>query len=92
MIAVAAHDVGEYVRYFSRGKGLIERLRGKMVIMGHLSHADEAVRYESLLCIQKLMTHNWCVLFCSLLRQEGKRLVYVPTSSLISATTPVFLP
>ncbi len=31
----------------------------QMIIMGHLSHESEAVRYEALVCVQKLMSTNW---------------------------------
>jgi hypothetical protein len=42
---------------------VIEQLGGKHHVMQHLSHADPNVRYEALLAVQKLMVHNWLVLF-----------------------------
>ena len=30
-----------------------------MIIMNHLQHESEAVKYEALVCLQKLMTQNW---------------------------------
>lgn len=59
VIAVAAHDIGEYVRYYPRGKDVIEKWGGKALIMKNLQHDDAVVRYESLIAVQKLMTHNW---------------------------------
>uniref|UniRef100_A0A8C7RUF9 V-type proton ATPase subunit H n=1 Tax=Oncorhynchus mykiss TaxID=8022 RepID=A0A8C7RUF9_ONCMY len=62
VIAVAAHDVGEYVRHYPRGKRVIEQLGGKQLVMNHMHHDDQLVRYNALLAVQKLMVHNWYVL------------------------------
>ncbi|XP_036374989.1 V-type proton ATPase subunit H isoform X1 [Megalops cyprinoides] len=59
VIAVAAHDVGEYVRHYPRGKRVIEQLGGKQLVMNHMHHEDQQVRYNALLAVQKLMVHNW---------------------------------
>jgi len=59
ILSVAAHDIGEYVRHYPRGKHVIEHLGGKQLVMQHLSHEDPNVRYEALLSVQKLMVHNW---------------------------------
>ncbi|KAJ8279792.1 hypothetical protein COCON_G00068580 [Conger conger] len=59
VIAVAAHDVGEYVRHYPRGKRVIEQLGGKQLVMSHMHHEDQQVRYNALLAVQKLMVHNW---------------------------------
>jgi len=59
VIAVAAHDVGEYVRHYPRGKRVIEQLGGKQLVMNHMHHEDQLVRYNALLAVQKLMVHNW---------------------------------
>lgn len=59
ILSVAAHDIGEYVRHFPRGKTIVEQLGGKQLVMTHLSHDDPNVRYEALLAVQKLMVHNW---------------------------------
>uniref|UniRef100_A0A8C6UM39 V-type proton ATPase subunit H n=1 Tax=Neogobius melanostomus TaxID=47308 RepID=A0A8C6UM39_9GOBI len=59
VIAVAAHDVGEYVRHYPRGKRVIETLGGKQLVMNHMHHEDQLVRYNALLAVQKLMVHNW---------------------------------
>ena len=60
MVAVAAHDVGEYIRIYPRGKKAIDSLGAKTAIMRHMVESDDAsVRYEALVAIQKIMTHNW---------------------------------
>ena len=42
---------------------VVEQLGGKQLVMTHLSHEDPNVRYEALLAVQKLMVHNWYVLY-----------------------------
>lgn len=59
VMSVAAHDIGEYVRHYARGKLVIESLGGKNLVMLRLTHEDPNVRYEALLCVQKLMVQNW---------------------------------
>lgn len=38
---------------------VIEQLGGKQLVMNHMHHEDQLVRYNALLCVQKLMVHNW---------------------------------
>lgn len=59
ILCVAAHDLGEYVRHYPRGKNKVEQLRGKQAVMKLLSAEDPNVRYHALLAVQKLMVHNW---------------------------------
>eukprot|EP00041_Stephanoeca_diplocostata_P013156 m.227507 g.227507 ORF g.227507 m.227507 type:complete len:481 (+) comp19244_c0_seq1:217-1659(+) len=59
VLAVAAHDIGQYVTSNPRGKSNIEKLKGKEQIMKLMHHDDQSVRYESLIAVQKLMTQNW---------------------------------
>ncbi|XP_052234612.1 V-type proton ATPase subunit H-like [Dreissena polymorpha] len=59
ILSVAAHDIGEYVRYYPRGKNVIEQLGAKQLVMTYLTHEDPNVRYEALIAVQKLMVHNW---------------------------------
>ncbi|CAF1534927.1 unnamed protein product [Adineta ricciae] len=59
VLCVAAHDVGEYVRHYPHGKKAIDKLDGKVIIMRLLENPDSNVRYQGLLCVQKLMVHNW---------------------------------
>lgn len=59
MLAIAAHDCGEYVHHYGRGKQVLDRLGAKKLIMANMEHDDSTVRYESLIAVQKLMTQNW---------------------------------
>jgi len=60
VLAVAAHDCGEYVRHYPKGKGIIEKLGGKKYIMRHMTNKEHPqVRYEALVAVQKLMTQNY---------------------------------
>lgn len=59
VMSVAAYDLGEYVRHYPRGKVVAENLGGKHLVMQRLTHEDTQVRYQALLCVQKLMVQNW---------------------------------
>ncbi|XP_020630990.1 V-type proton ATPase subunit H-like [Orbicella faveolata] len=59
ILAVAAHDTGEYVRHYPRGKHVLENLGCKVTVMKMMTHNDPNVRKEALLAVQKLMVHNW---------------------------------
>ena len=54
-IAVACHDVGEFVRHHPRGRSILNKLDVKRELMRHMTSADEDVRKQALLCVQKLM-------------------------------------
>ncbi|EDV23506.1 uncharacterized protein TRIADDRAFT_36227 [Trichoplax adhaerens] len=59
VLAIAAHDIGEYVRHYGAGKRVIEKFGGKERVMQLMTHSDQQVRYEALLAVQKLMVHHW---------------------------------
>lgn len=59
VLCVAAHDIGEFVRYYSRGKMQVEQLGGKEAMMRLLTVPDPNVRYHALLAAQKLMINHW---------------------------------
>lgn len=46
---------------------MIEQLGGKQLVMNHMHHEDQLVRYNALLAVQKLMVHNWYELVRSFL-------------------------
>eukprot|EP00118_Oscarella_pearsei_P028652 m.2631 g.2631 ORF g.2631 m.2631 type:complete len:468 (+) comp8806_c0_seq1:82-1485(+) len=58
-LAIASHDIGQYVRYYPRGKDYIERTGVKERIMQLLNHHESDVKYEALVATQKMMVHNW---------------------------------
>lgn len=59
ILAVAVHDLGQYVRFYPRGKSLLETLGAKAAIVGLMDHPNPAVRYEALVATQKILTQNW---------------------------------
>nr|XP_032817656.1 V-type proton ATPase subunit H-like isoform X3 [Petromyzon marinus] len=77
VLSVAAHDIGEYVRHYPRGKKIIEQLGCKQLVMGLMHHVDTDVRYNALLAVQKFMVHNWEYLGKQLQSQQGS----IPTRS-----------
>uniref|UniRef100_A0A8R1HML5 V-ATPase_H_C domain-containing protein n=1 Tax=Caenorhabditis japonica TaxID=281687 RepID=A0A8R1HML5_CAEJA len=59
VLCVAAHDIGEFVRFHPRGKVHVEMFGGREAMMRLLMVQDPNVRYHALLGAQKLMIHNW---------------------------------
>ncbi|TPX32306.1 hypothetical protein SeMB42_g07636 [Synchytrium endobioticum] len=59
ILAVAAHDIGQYVKYAPDGKRIVQEIGAKTQIMELMTHPDSAVRYEALLAVQKLMINAW---------------------------------
>ncbi|KAI0306737.1 ATPase V1 complex subunit H [Multifurca ochricompacta] len=59
VLAVAAHDLGQYVKYHERGKKTVTDLGAKTRVMELMSHSSQEVRYEALLSVQRLVSHPW---------------------------------
>ncbi|EIW85361.1 ATPase V1 complex subunit H [Coniophora puteana RWD-64-598 SS2] len=59
VLAVAVHDLGQYVKHHERGKKVITDLGGKARAMELMSHGDANVRYRALLSVQQLVSHPW---------------------------------
>ncbi|EMD38663.1 hypothetical protein CERSUDRAFT_113838 [Gelatoporia subvermispora B] len=59
VLAVAAHDIGQYVKHYERGKKVISDLSGKTRVMELMSHGNSDVRYQALVCVQRLVSHPW---------------------------------
>lgn len=58
-LAVACHDLGEFVQLHPLGKIKANELGVKDKVMGLMTHTDRDVQRESLLCCQKLMLNKW---------------------------------
>ncbi|KAH8833511.1 armadillo-type protein [Flagelloscypha sp. PMI_526] len=59
VLAVATHDIGQYVKHCDRGKKLVTDLGGKTRVMELMTHADSDVRYRALLSVQQLVSQPW---------------------------------
>ncbi|KAK9685953.1 H(+)-transporting V1 sector ATPase subunit H, partial [Basidiobolus ranarum] len=59
VLAVGAHDVGQYVKHFANGKKVIQDIGTKQRIMELMVHENSDVRYQALLAVQKLMVNAW---------------------------------
>jgi len=59
VIAIATHDIGEYIAIYPRGKKIVQDLGAKEKIMQLMENENPAVRYEALLATQKFMVSNW---------------------------------
>jgi len=59
ILAVALHDIGEYVRCYPRGKKILEDLNIKHLVMKLMVHDNSQVKYNALVTVQKLMVQNW---------------------------------
>eukprot|EP00842_Homolaphlyctis_polyrhiza_P003143 jgi/Hompol1/382/HPOL_000240-RA len=59
VLAVAAHDVGQFVKYSSNGKRIIQELGAKTLVMELMAHENTDVRYHALMAVQKLMANAW---------------------------------
>ncbi|KAJ3039883.1 H(+)-transporting V1 sector ATPase subunit H [Rhizophlyctis rosea] len=59
VLAVAAHDVGQYAKHSSNGKKAIQDTGIKTQVMQLMTHEDPDVRYQALVAVQKFMTHAW---------------------------------
>ncbi|KAJ3138179.1 H(+)-transporting V1 sector ATPase subunit H [Physocladia obscura] len=59
VLAVAAHDIGQYVKYAPVGKKFVQDNGTKTQIMQLMTHENSDVRYQALIAVQKLMANSW---------------------------------
>ncbi|PPQ78181.1 hypothetical protein CVT25_015514 [Psilocybe cyanescens] len=59
VLAVAAHDVGQYVKHYGPGKKPVADLGGKARVMELMTHPNSDVRYRALLSVQQLISQPW---------------------------------
>jgi V-type H+-transporting ATPase subunit H len=58
-LAIACHDLGEFVLNHSSGREVAHRLKIKTRVMSFLQHEDPSVRKEALLAVQKMLVSKW---------------------------------
>ncbi|KNE54282.1 hypothetical protein AMAG_00270 [Allomyces macrogynus ATCC 38327] len=59
VLAVAAHDLGQFVKYYPAGKKLLQEVGAKHRLMEMMNHENAEVRYHALVAVQKLMSQSW---------------------------------
>ncbi|KAF9452825.1 ATPase, V1 complex, subunit H [Macrolepiota fuliginosa MF-IS2] len=59
ILAVAANDIGQYVKHYDRGKKFVTDLGGKARVMELMAHTNPDVRYRALLSVQQLVSQPW---------------------------------
>lgn len=52
VLAVAAHDIGQYVKFYPNGKRFIQEIGAKQQVMELMTHENSDVRYQALLAVQ----------------------------------------
>lgn len=57
--AIAAHDLGQFIKYYPDGRKALDDLGGKIVMMELLADSHPDVRYEALMALQKYMMNRW---------------------------------
>ncbi|KAI5124066.1 hypothetical protein M0805_003893 [Coniferiporia weirii] len=59
VLAVAAHDLGQFVKCCDRGKKAAADLGAKTRVMQLMTHENADVRYRSLISVQRLLSQPW---------------------------------
>lgn len=54
-LAVGCYDLGMFIAVHPQGRHIVSDLRGKELVMRLMSHPDQEVRKQALLCVQKIM-------------------------------------
>jgi V-type H+-transporting ATPase subunit H len=59
--AVACFDLGEFCRFYSQGKGILERkdVKTKMANLMKNPNVSAQVKKEAITCYQKLLMGSW---------------------------------
>jgi V-type H+-transporting ATPase subunit H len=58
-LAIACHDLGQFVQFHPRGRKILTDLGAKPKIINLMEYPDDNVKKHSLACTQKLMVSNW---------------------------------
>jgi V-type H+-transporting ATPase subunit H len=54
-LAVACHDIAQFIQLHPAGRGIILDLKAKERVMKHMSSPDPEVAKQALLCVQKIL-------------------------------------
>ncbi|KAG0569971.1 hypothetical protein M758_6G124100 [Ceratodon purpureus] len=54
-LAVACHDIAQFIQIHPAGRGIILDLKAKERVMKHMSHPNPEVAKQALLCVQKIL-------------------------------------
>ena len=58
-LAIACHDIGQFIKVHPEGRRLMTQLGAKGPVMALLKHNDSEVQKHALNCVQRLMIINW---------------------------------
>ncbi|KAJ2781748.1 H(+)-transporting V1 sector ATPase subunit H [Coemansia interrupta] len=58
-LAVACHDLAQYVKFNPDGKRFVARVGAKARVMALMTSEFPEVRYEALMCVQQIMLNAW---------------------------------
>ena len=61
VVAIAIFDVGEFVRHYPNGRSIAKRLGAKDLVMRLIEHENPEVQRHALVCVSKMLVHNWRV-------------------------------
>ncbi|PVV02051.1 hypothetical protein BB560_003507 [Smittium megazygosporum] len=59
VLAVAIHDIGQYIKYYPDGKSILSEIGAKYRTMQLMTHEDSQVRFEALNTVQTFMMNAW---------------------------------
>lgn len=54
-LAMACHDLSQFVTFYPNGKGIVSEMRGKELVMRLMIHPDPEVQAEALKCVQRIL-------------------------------------
>eukprot|EP00531_Pseudo-nitzschia_arenysensis_P004359 CAMPEP_0116136176 /NCGR_PEP_ID=MMETSP0329-20121206/11584_1 /TAXON_ID=697910 /ORGANISM="Pseudo-nitzschia arenysensis, Strain B593" /LENGTH=514 /DNA_ID=CAMNT_0003631025 /DNA_START=100 /DNA_END=1644 /DNA_ORIENTATION=+ len=59
VVAIACHDIGEFVRFYPNGRSITKRLGAKELVMPLIESENVDLQRHALQCVSKLMVQNW---------------------------------
>lgn len=59
IVCIALYDLGEFTRFYTNGRGIVNTLGGKDIALQMLSHENPDIQRQALQCISKIMVTNW---------------------------------